>query len=55
MAGVFHPTMASTLLTILAVVGTFVVLLNVIMVYAAFATLGSDEHRPPGLASTSGE
>lgn len=47
--------MASTLLTILAVVGVFVTLLNVVMVYAAFATLGSDEHRPPALAAASEE
>lgn len=48
-------TMASTLLTILVVVGIFVVLLNAVMVYAAFATVGSDEHRPPVLAEAAEE
>ncbi|MDX1745663.1 MAG: hypothetical protein R3324_06975 [Halobacteriales archaeon] len=37
--------MASSLFTILLVVGAFLVILNVVMVYAAFATLGSDDHR----------
>lgn len=37
--------MATSLFTILVVVGVFLVILNVVMVYAAFATLGSDDHR----------
>lgn len=41
--------MASMLFSIMVVVGMFVILLNVVMVYAAFATLSDEHHRPPAL------
>ena len=42
--------MASMLFSIMVVVGVFVILLNVVMVYAAITTVGEDDHRPPALA-----
>lgn len=46
--------MATTLFSVMVVVGGFLVLLNLVMVYVAFATLGRDDHRPTVLAEPQG-
>lgn len=47
--------MASIPYTVLLVVGAFLVILNGLMVYAAFATLGSENHRPEAFSEAADE